>query len=112
MKLSGVTYYWLIFSGLALGLTGGLLASVFEAAIDSSMPLKSIMVLVMLISGICYYTVIWEMWDTYRAKLLLVAASFIALGLALHSVFLGILVLSPFGYWIWRINGVPFKKHT
>lgn len=100
MKTSSRQYYWLILSGLILGLAFAVANAFYAETINSSLSLKMVTLVTMVLAGICYCTVIWEMWDRWRLKLV---AALLLLGLLIilvHPVLVIILYLGPVAYWV------------
>ena len=84
----------------------------YEEAINSNLGLMLGMLFIMVVSGICYYTVMWEMWARWRIKFIAVLLVLGVLARTLHPIFLGILFLTPVLYWAGRINGVHDRETT
>tara|TARA_R110000822_G_scaffold77126_1_gene185188 strand:+ start:2271 stop:2609 length:339 start_codon:yes stop_codon:yes gene_type:complete len=112
MKLSGRRYYWLVLAGLLLGLISGIFGARYEEAINCNLGLMLGMLVIMVVSGICYYTVAWEMWARWGIKFIAVLLVLGVLARMLHPIFLVILFLTPVLYWAGRINGVHDRETT
>jgi hypothetical protein len=110
--MSGKPYYWLVLAGLLLGLISGIFGAHYEEAINSSLGLMLGMLVIMVVSGICYYTVAWQMWARWRIKFIAVLIVLGMLARMLHPIFLVILLLIPVLYWTGRINGVQDRETT
>lgn len=100
MKISSRQYFWLVLSGLILGLVFAIANAFYVEVINSYLSLKMGALVSLVLSGICYCTVIWEMWDRWRLKL--VAALFLLglLMILIHPVLVIILYLGPVAYWV------------
>ncbi len=112
MKLAGRRYYWLVLAGLLLGLVSGIFGARYEEAINSNIGLMLGMLAIMVVSGICYCTVTWEMWARWGIKFIAVLLVLGVLARMLHPIFLVVLFLTPVLYWAGRINGVHDRKTT
>jgi hypothetical protein len=112
MKISGRQYYWLVLAGLLLGLVSGIFGARYEEAINSNLGLMLGMLVIMVVSGICYCTVAWEMWDRWGLKFVAALLVLGVLARMLHPMFLVILILTPVLYWAWRVNGVHDRETT
>lgn len=87
MKISGRRYYWLVLAGLLLGLISGIFGARYEEAINSDLGLMFGMLVIMVVSGICYYTVAWEMWARWGVKFIAVLLVLGVLARMLHPIF-------------------------
>lgn len=112
MKISGRRYYWLVLAGLLLGLVSGIFGARYEEAINSNLGLMLGMLVIMVVSGICYYTVAWKMWDRWGLKFIAALLVLGVLARMLHPIFFVILFLAPILYWAWQINGVHHRETT
>ena len=112
MKISGRRYYWLVLAGLLLGLVSGIFGARYEEAINSNLGLMLGMLVIMVVSGICYYTVAWEMRARWGIKFIAVLLVLGVLARMLHPIFIVILFLTPVLYWTGRINDVHDRETT
>tara|TARA_R100001143_G_scaffold61413_1_gene62115 strand:- start:1105 stop:1374 length:270 start_codon:yes stop_codon:yes gene_type:complete len=86
--------------------------ALYEEAIKSSLSLMLGVLVMMVVSGICYYTVAWEMWARWGIKFIAVLLVLGVLARTLHPIFFVILFLAPVFYWTGRINGVHDRETT
>ena len=97
MRLTGQQYYWLILSGLVLGL---ILATYFWVGWkpSPSTPVRTTAtVLAMTFSLICYYVVALEIWEKHGLPIAVLC----------HAVF----PLSVI-YWVRRIKGTEDRRRA
>jgi len=104
LKLSGAQYYWIIATGLILQLVLAYPLSVFAVQVQDSMPLKLAVLLVMLPVGICYLTVLLELWSVFRFKAVIYAITLSILAFVTYPALWAALAVSPHIYWAWRFN--------
>ncbi len=58
-----------------------------------------------LVSTICYATVVLDIWDQYRFKVIAFIAMIVAATFLIHPNFVAALVFAPYVYWGFRFNG-------
>ena len=109
MKVNGIQYYWFIFVGLALGICMPILLAIYDIDLDlDSTPLRSGgFLLFMLYPGICYLTVLAEIWSRIGVRFVGVVLGILMLSILVHPYFILIYLIGPTAYWISRINGLP-----
>ena len=108
MSFSGVQFYWFVAVGLIVGLLVGLPAGFYATEINSSGPGAILLVtLLLLYPTVCFYTVLWEIWQRFRLKAVLVVASLGAGAVFIHPFFWLVISVGPTIYWFSRINGIP-----
>ncbi|EOA8959561.1 hypothetical protein ACIMS1_005298 [Vibrio harveyi] len=110
MKMSGTQYYWIIAAALSLQVLLAYPLAKYGDLIESNNLVLAIYLVFFIIVGVCYCTVVLEMWSVFRLKLIGVAVVLFVLSVLIHMSFLFILVLAPHAYWVWRINGIRGKN--
>ena len=108
MKLTGIQYYWLIFVGLmlALALSTYEFSENFNEKIISNPILLVLLVILSLYALVCFYAAVFEIWELYMYKLIIVVILIFIAGEYIHSSLFVLYEISPTAYWLWRINGV------
>ncbi|AKH69945.1 hypothetical protein IMCC21906_02285 [Spongiibacter sp. IMCC21906] len=106
-------YYWLITAVLILQLMLAYPLNTYAAEVQSSISLKVAVIAAMIPIGICYLTVLLEIWAVFRFKAVIYAVALGVLAFFTYSGFLVVLMLSPHVYWVWRFNGIKVSaKNT
>ena len=91
MKLTGQVYYWLIFSGLLLGLILSVLLYPSSNNLDLNHPVQgTVVVATLAISWTCYLVVAFEIWNRFGLGIAFVC----------HVIF-----PLTFIYWLSRLKG-------
>lgn len=112
MKLTGLQYYWIIAVGLLLQLLLAFPMQIYFTEIEQSTFLKVLVLAVMVPVGICYLTVLLEMWSVFRFRAIVCLLILGLLAKYLHPAFLFIAFVSPHLYWLYRIKGIPAQHES
>ena len=110
--MTGYQYYWLVASGLVLSLLLSVPIPLLISESEPSSPVALAFLALIVFPGICYLTVWWEIFSTYRGKALFLALALLLAAFFTNGVSVILLGSAPYIYWLLRINGAPFANNT
>ena len=108
MNLSGIQYYWLIFSGLIISLALVILGinEELQEKLYSNITTLIPLTILSIYAVVCYFALVFEMWERYKFKLVYVIIIVYLAGEYVHHLLTFLYEIIPLAYWVWRINGV------
>lgn len=112
MNISVRQYYWLILSGLILGLVGGIVGNVYSEELNGSQLLLAGFLIIVVLHGCCYVAVLMEIWARWRWSAVGVAVLCLVLANSIHPAFFVVPALGPLAYWICRATNLPHGKRS